>query len=43
MDLNTYVDPVIEPTGPSAVGAYVVGAVAGTAVALPVLMAVFGL
>ncbi len=42
MNLNSYVDPVVEPTGARAVGAYVVGAVAGTAIALPVLIALFG-
>ncbi|MGK2955062.1 MAG: hypothetical protein ACSLFI_05255 [Solirubrobacterales bacterium] len=44
MDLNSQVvNPVVEPTGVSAVLAYVVGGVAGTAIALPVLVGVFGL
>lgn len=44
MDLNSQVvAPVIEPTGASAVFAYVVGGIVGTAIALPVLIGVFGL
>ena len=41
MDLNSpVVAPVVEPTGVSAVVAYVVGGIAGTAIALPVLVGV---
>ena len=44
MDLNTHlIEPVTEVTGTRAVLAYVVGGVMGTAIALPVLFAVFGL
>jgi len=44
MDLNSQVvRPVVEPTGVSAVLAYVAGGIAGTAIALPVLIGVFGL
>ena len=43
MDLNSQlVDPVVEVTGARAVLAYAVGGVAGAAIALPVLIAVFG-
>jgi hypothetical protein len=44
MDLNTQlIEPATELTGARAVFAYVVGGVVGTAIALPVLIAVFGL
>jgi len=44
MDLNSpIVAPVVETTGARAVFAYVVGGIAGTALALPVLIGVFGL
>ena len=44
MDLNSQVvAPVVETTGARAVFAYVVGGIVGTAVALPVLVGVFGL
>ena len=44
MDLNSQVvAPVVETTGARAVLAYVVGGIAGTAIALPVLVGVFGL
>jgi hypothetical protein len=43
MDLNSQlVDPVVEVTGARAVLAYGVGGIAGAAIALPVLIAVFG-
>lgn len=43
MDLNSHlIDPVVEVTGARAVFAYVVGGIAGMAIALPVLIAVFG-
>ncbi|WP_306537035.1 hypothetical protein [Geobacter sp.] len=44
MDLNNQlVDPVVEVTGVRAVVAYAVGGVVGAAIALPVLIGVFGL
>jgi hypothetical protein len=44
MDLNNHlVDPIVEVSGPRAVFAYAVGAVSGIAIALPVLIGVFGL
>jgi hypothetical protein len=44
MDLNNHlVDPIVEVSGPRAVLAYAAGAVTGTAIALPVLIGVFGL
>lgn len=43
MDLNSpVVAPVVETTGVRAVFAYVVGGIAGTAIALPVLLRIFG-
>lgn len=44
MDLNSQVvAPVVETTGVRAVVAYVVGGIAGIAIAVPVLVGVFGL
>jgi hypothetical protein len=44
VDLNSQlIEPVTEVTGTRAVIAYVVGGVAGVAIALPVLIGVFGL
>lgn len=44
MDLNErLVDPIVEVSGARAVFAYAVGGVTGTAIALPVLIGVFGL
>lgn len=44
MDLDKHVViPMTEPTGPRAVLGMAVGAIAGTAIALPVIGAVFGL
>jgi hypothetical protein len=44
MDLNAHlIEPATEVTGARAVFAYVVGGVMGAAIALPVLVAVFGL
>ncbi len=43
MDLNSQlIDPVVEVTGARAVFAYAVGGVVGAAIALPVLIGVFG-
>jgi len=43
MDLNSQlIDPVVEVTGARAVFAYAIGGVVGTAIALPVLIGVFG-
>jgi hypothetical protein len=43
MDLNSQVvAPVVETTGARAVVGYVVGGIAGAAIALPVLIGVFG-
>jgi hypothetical protein len=44
MDLgNQLIEPATDVTGTRAVFAYVVGGVAGAAIALPVLIGVFGL
>lgn len=44
MDLNNQlIDPVVEAEGPEAVFAYVSGSIIGVAIALPVLIGVFGL
>jgi len=44
MDLNTQLmDPVVEVSGADAVIAYVGGSIVGAVIALPVLIAVFGL
>jgi hypothetical protein len=43
MDLNNQlIDPVVEVTGARAVFAYTIGGIIGTAIALPVLIGVFG-
>lgn len=44
MDLNTHLmDPVVEASGADAAIAYVGGSIVGATIALPVLIAVFGL
>jgi|GEM_PF-1139629 len=44
MDLNAQlIEPATDVTGARAVFAYVIGGVLGTAIALPVLIGVFGL
>ena len=43
MDLNNHlIDPVVEVTGARAVVAYAIGGIVGAAIALPVLVGVFG-
>jgi hypothetical protein len=43
MDLNSQlIDPAVEVTGARAVVAYTVGGIIGAAIALPVLVGVFG-